>query len=205
MTLSPDEADALSCPPDWTQNWTVRGQEYYGEIIELATRRIWLSCEPLTKDGFETLNPPNGFAKSGIGRVVHDGAVFTRSPGAATDGPLLTMDIEGRRFAFVALPGRGRVGESGDYVVDVEKHHRVLYRSGSDVQLLQDENGYEFILQITDAERTGVTRRTDRVLPVGWTARTWHVRSTTVLDVPSPARIVFLSNGDVFHGPVTAE
>lgn len=201
--LSSAETFALGCPTEWTQNWTLRSGEFCGEIMDESTRRIWLSCDPMTTNDFATQTLPPGFWKSGMGRVVHDGAVFTRSPGAVHDGPLLTMDVGGRRFAFVALPGRGSAGEAGEFVVDVEKHHRVLYRPGRDLDLLRDENGDEYILQISDAERPGVTRHTDRVLPVGWTSRTTRRAEVTVLDVPSPARIVFLATGDVFHGPVT--
>ncbi len=202
VSLSDDDSHALGIPHEWRQNWTTSSHAHYGELIDVSTRTIWLSCEPMSPSDFEQLTPPIGFEKSGVGRTVHDAAVFLRSPGASTNGPLETMMVEGREFAFVAQPGRGSMSAPNVFLVDVEKHHRVLYRAGRVVEVLRDECGTDLVLQITEAQRPGSVNVNERLLPQGWTSRFVTFSVTTVLDVSSPARIASFSNGHVFHGPV---
>jgi hypothetical protein len=194
----------LGADPSWAASWTLGGTEFYGELMDAATNGVWLSCDPITPEEYAALDVPEGFSRSGVGRSLHDAAVFLRPPGALVDGPLETIEVDGRTFALVARPGRPEQGFAGVLVLPVYKHHRVLFAAGRTLERIDIGHGWSLLPQVTEATTGGAADgpRPERTLPEGWSAQTWTLEADLVVDIPYPARVAIFFNGDIFHGPV---
>lgn len=194
----------LGADPAWSASWTLGGTVFYGEVMDAATNGVWLSCEPITPEEYRSLEAPDGFTKSGVGRSQHDAAVFLRPPGALVDGPLETVEISGRTFALVARPGRPERGFGGAMVLPVYKSHRVLFAAGRTLELIDLGHGWFLVPQATEASLGGPPEGPppERVLPEGWASVTWMTEQDLVVDIPYPARVAIFPSGDIFHGPV---
>lgn len=192
--------------PDWIDNWTRgRAGHLHGEVLDTATGTVWLGQEPMSREEFDRLELPDGFVKTGIGEAVADAAFFRRSPGAEADGPLETRDIAGVRFSLVARPGAPDSPLPGLFVLPVHKHHRVLYASGSTIEVMDCGDGADYVPLVRNAVMAG--RRADRparprVLPDGWSVRRVTLDRDLVVELPCPTRVTFFASGDSFQGPV---
>lgn len=204
MSSTEQRIQSLGADPTWTDNWTLGGLEYYGELMDEATNGVWLSAEPITPEEYEALSIPDGFKKSGVGRSQHDAAVFLRPPGALVDGPVESMTVEGRTFSLVARPGKNEAGFDSAMVLSVYKTHRVLFAAGRALEVIDLGHGWCLLPQAVDAQMGGAPAdsRPPRVLPEGWATRQVAVHDDLVIDIPYPARVVIFFNGDIFHGPV---
>lgn len=191
----------------WSNNWSLGGCEFYGELMDDNTFGVWLSTQPITPEEYATLDVPDGFKKSGVGRSQHDAAFFSRSPHAEVDGPVDTIQVGTRTFACVARPGSPEPGFEGVTVLPVNKSHRVLFDAGRTLELIDtndgDSRGSTLLPQAVD---THIHRRREnpipRQLPAGWTTRFITLTDTLVIDIPRPARVAIFKNGDIYHGPV---
>ena len=191
----------------WPHNWSLGGCEFYGEIMDDKTFGVWLSTQPITPDEYASLEIPDGFRKSGVGRSQHDAAFFSRSPHADIDGPVDTIQVGTRTFACVARPGAPEPGFDGVTVLPVFKTHRVLFEAGRTLELIDtndnDPRGSTLLPQAVD---THLRRKRDnsipRQMPHGWTTRFITLSETLVVDIPCPARVAIFKNGDIYHGPV---
>ena len=108
MSTSADErALATLGNPDWVDNWTLGGLELHVELMDTASKDVWLAQEPFTRRRFEALEAPEGFVKSGIGRSAHDAAFFRRSRtlAGALAGALAAVSL-----AAVTLAAAGCAG-----------------------------------------------------------------------------------------------
>lgn len=189
--------DAALGNVEWVDNWTTGGRTPHMEII--SGRRVWLAQAPCTVEQFEQLALPDGFIKSGVGNAVADAAYFDRSPDAEIDGPLETIDIDdGIRFAYVARPGRPEPGHDGVLVLPVYKHHRVLYRAGRVLEVMDAGDGADYVPLAASARLDAPPRR----LPAGWSIREIVLGADLVVDLPCPTRVTFFPSGDSFQGPV---
>jgi hypothetical protein len=190
----------------WRDNWTHGAGTLHMEILHLASRSVWLAQEAVTHERFDSIVLPDGFAKTGIGAAVADVAWFARSPGDATDGPLETIEIDGLRFARVAVPGAPEPGFRGVLVLPVHKHHTVLYRAGRTLEVMECGDGCDSVPLVTGARGPGLGVRTAaRTLPDGWSVRTLTLDRDLVVRLPNPTRVAFFANGDSFQGPVRLE
>lgn len=191
--------------PGWTDNWTVGREVLHGEVCDTGTGLVWLAQAPMTRSQFDALELPEGFVKTGIGESVADLAFFSRSPGASADGPVETCEIGGFRFSLVARPGIPEMPGRGVFVLDVEKHHRVLYRAGTTIEVMDFGDGADYV-QLTRnavmAGRRADAPRRERVLPEGWSVRTVTLAEDLVVDLPCPTRVCFFACGDSFQGPL---
>jgi hypothetical protein len=190
--------------PAWTQNWTLGGRELFMEIMDSATKDVWLAQRPTTPERYDALEVPGGFVKSGMGRSAHDAAFFRRSPGAAFDGPLDTMDVDGVTFSRVARPGRFEPGFEGVVVLPVYKYHRVMFAAGRTIEVADLGDGWDYVPQITEVA-SGVLpggASVERVLPTGWSVREVALEHDLFVEVPYPARVCFFTSGHSFQGPV---
>jgi hypothetical protein len=207
MTIH-DAISLLGGNPEWSANWTLGGIEFYGEIMDTATFGVWLTTEPITPDDYAGLQVPDGYRKSGCGRSQHDAAFFRRPPGADVDGPVDTIQVDGRTFALVARPGKPEPGFDGVTVLPVFKSHRVLFRAGRTLEIIDTNDnfpgGTSLIPQVTQTHlKRQRTESTPRHMPAGWTSRFVTLSENLVVDLPSPARVAIFKNGDIFHGPTT--
>ena len=197
-----DAVALLAGDPSWTSNWSLGGCEFHGEMMDDATFGVWLSTEPIDPDDYASLVVPEGFRKSGVGRSQHDAAFFKRPPGAEVDGPVERIQVGGRWFGLVARPGRPESGFEGVTVLPVHKSHRVLFRAGRDIEVIDTADGMTLVHQASESHlhrRRSVPR--PRRMPDGWTSRSIHTAEPLVVDLPSPARVAIFDNGDIFHGP----
>ena len=178
----------------WTDNWT-RGTGLRMEIMNAATRDVWICQTEVDKASARGLELPEGFQLSGLAGVTADEAWFDRSPDAEEDGPLDAMEVDGLRFARVARPIRFEaVGPIT--VMTIDKHHTMKYRSGRTIELI--DRGDETVLSPAWAGRHEV----DRELPGGWSIVSAALTSDLVADIPHPAIVAVLGDGSGFHGPL---
>lgn len=193
---------------EWRDNWTLGASTLHMEIMEAASRAVWLAQEAVTEEQFDALVAPQGFVKTGLGRSVADVAWFARSPGADCDAPLDTLDSSGVRFVRVARPGTPEPGFRGVLVLPVHKHHSLLYRAGRTLEVMRFGDGLNYVPVVTEARGPGVVRaqrEAARVLPEGWTVRRVTLARELLVELPNPARVAFFANGDSFQGPVRLE
>lgn len=206
--MTPDARTLLAGNTEWAANWTLGGIVFYGEIMDNATFGVWLTTEPITPEDYAALVVPDSFRKSGCGRSQHDAAFFRRPPGADTDGPVDTIEVDGRTFALVARPGAPEPGFDGVTVLPVFKSHRVLFRAGRTIEIIDTNDGFpgggSLLPQVTETHLNRPrTEHTPRQMPEGWTSRLLTLDEDLVFDLPSPARVAIFRNGEIFHGPVT--
>jgi len=187
--------------PEWKPNWTIGGCELFMELMNSDTRDVWLAQRPVSRERYAELVAPEGFVKSGIGPSAHDAAFFRRSPGAAFDGPLDTMDVDGMTFSHVARPGRFEPGFTGVFVLPVYKYHRVMFAAGRTIEVADFGDGWDYVPQITEVAMDE-SPPTERVLPEGWSVREVALTDDLFVDVPHPARVCFFTSGHSFQGPV---
>lgn len=209
MTRDEERQNLLNGDASWEANWSLGGCEFYGEVMDDATFGVWLSTTPISPEEYASLQTPEGFRKSGVGRSQHDAAFFRRPPNADTDGPVDTVLIGDRRFALVARPGRPEEGFTGVMVLPVHKSHRVMFEAGRTIEVLDTNDdflgGTTLLPQAVESHLNH--RRTEpkqRAMPTGWTSRLVTLTETLVVDLPCPARVAIFNNGDIFHGPTTA-
>ena len=192
---------------EWTNNWSLGGCEFYGEIMDSATFGVWLSTQPITPVEYAALDVPVGFNKSGVGRSQHDAAFFSRPPQTDVDREVDTITVGRHTFACVARPGAPEKGFTGVTVLPVFKFHRVLFEAGRSLELIDTHDdfpgGTTLVPQAIDTHLHKRREPTPRQLPQGWTTRTITLAETLVLDIPNPARVAIFKNGDIYHGPVT--
>lgn len=195
--------------PAWSDNWTLGADTLHLEILHVASRSVWLSQQAVTDATFDALVPPAGFVKTGIGASVADEAYFRRSPGAERDGPVETLEVRGVRLARVAgVAGPAEPGLPGVRVLPVEKHHRLLYRAGRTLEIMDLGDGFDYVPlvarargAITGSELPGAAPR-QRVLPAGWSVRELRLERDLLVELPNPTRVAFFAGGDSFQGPV---
>ena len=187
----------------WADNWTMGVGVLHIQVM--SGRRVWLAQAPCTREQFDRLELPEGFAKIGVGMAVADIAYFRRSPDAVADGPLETIEIGGIRFAYIAKLGRPEPARDGVSVLSVYKHHRVLYRAGRVLEILDAGDGFDYVplaararlMSESDADRL-------RILPAGWSIRKVVIRDDLLVELPCPTHAMLLTSGDAFQGPVPA-
>jgi hypothetical protein len=182
----------------WVDNWTVGAGGLLMEIMETATRNVWLCHSPVTIERYRSIVLPEGFVASGVGRAVADVAYFRRSPGSGEDGPLETIDVDGLRFAFVARAGERENEITEAMVLAVDKHHSMFYAAGRSIEILDFGDG----TVATPAFGPTGAEADDRPLPNGWSIRTVTLGDDLVVEIPNPARVAFFPDGAGYHGPV---
>jgi hypothetical protein len=192
----------------YTDNWTHNQGGLLMEIMEAETRKVFLCQEPVTREQYEAVELPEGFIKSGIGGAVADVAYFRRSPGAKVAGPLEVFEIGDLRFAYVARPGKPESEYDEALVLPVYKYHSMFYAAGRTIEILSDDDGWDYIPQTRSGSDIGRRDADDsggRVLPDGWTLRTVVLDTDLVVDVPYPARVLFFPDGASWQGPLRLE
>ena len=184
---------------EWADNWTV-GPGLRFELMETASRRVFLCHDPVTTAEIASFEAPGGFAHVLAGKAVADVAFFARSPGATHDGPVDTLELGGRRFAFVARPVHHELRPSGAVVLTIDKHHAMLYRAGRTLDVLDFGDGTVAAPAWSSADPAATL--TNEMLDVGWTLRRVRLVDDLLTVIPNPAQVIVLDREFGFHGPV---
>lgn len=194
------------------ENHLINCQQPHAEVIEVATRNVWQSVEPLSHEEFAQLALPEGIVPVGMGSGVMDAHYFRQSPGAEAPGPVRDRFIDGRRFIHCANPqaaGPERPIPDGPARLMVDKHHTIIFEAGSELTIIRTETGADFIQVISASPEGGgllqenAVGADDFALPSGWQLRTETVTKRTVIELPNPTEAWFFSNGSSFQGPIT--
>ncbi len=185
--------------PQWLDNWTV-GSGLRFELMETATRRVFLCQTEATAAEVESFEPPDGFGHALVGAARADMAFFARSPGANHDGPVETLELNGRRFSYVARPIGVDALASGAVDMTIDKHHAMLYRAGRTIDLLDFGDGTVATPAWGSSDPSAVL--TDGTLDASWTLRRVRLTDDLLATIPNPARVIVLDRTFGFHGPI---
>ena len=194
-----------------TNNHLFDCQSPHAEVIELATRTVWQSFEPMSRDDLARLLLPEGISPVGVGRGMMDAHYFRRSPGA-TPGVVNEKTIAGRRFFHCANPAAGGPQQpipNGPARLVVDKHHSIVFEAGRELNIIRTDIGTELIQVISASPQGGGLLQASAVesvgleLPAGWQLRSEHVAERTVIDLPNPTEAWFFPDGSSFQGPIT--
>lgn len=198
----------IMTPPDprlgnleWSDNWTLGGGLRF-ELIEAATTRVFICQAEVTATEVADFEPPEGFGHALAGAAVADMAFFARSPGADQDGPVDTVELGGRRFAYVARPIAFDTLASGAAEMTIDKHHAMLHRSGRTLDVLDFGDGTVATPAWGSTDPAAVV--TDGMLDGSWRLRRVRLTDDLVTTIPNPARVIVLDRAFGFHGPVDA-
>ncbi|MDH3641656.1 MAG: hypothetical protein OES38_06145 [Gammaproteobacteria bacterium] len=91
----------------------------------------------------------------------------------------------------------------------VDKHHTIIFESGSELTIIRTQTGADFIQVIGASPEGGgllqenAVEADDFALPPGWQLRTETVTESTVIELPNPTEAWFFPNGSSFQGPIT--
>jgi hypothetical protein len=181
------------------RNVTVTPRELHMEVFDQASGDVWLCSDPVTREEYKAFAPEPPLVKSGLGTGRMDAAFFTRSPGAAEDGPLEQRVIEGRDFVLVARPELPfETPPAGHPLrITVHKHHVVFFEAGVPLLVVRLPDGRDFV-HVVERRFAG-----ERSLPEGWVLRSLVPAGRLRVELPAPTTVFFFSNGESFQGPVT--
>lgn len=182
------------------QNFMLDPERPHMEILETATGAVWQARYPVSAEQYEAFEPPTGFAKVGLGVAAMDTHWFRRSPDAGEDRPVRVRELGGREFAFCAALDAAPetpFGPDGPRRLRVDKHHTLLFRAGRPLDFLVEPDGRALVHVIAADAEAGPCP-----LPEGWRRETVELARNLQIDLPCPAVVWFLPNGDSFQGPV---
>lgn len=182
-------------------NITRSPREPHVEVMNLQTLDVWLCQEPVGAERYKSLKLPPPLVKSGRGVSAFDFAYFLRSPGAARDGALEAMQVDGLSFVRVARPQQLRGFAPGDAPTQlmIEKHHVIGFHAGTVMRLARLPDGLFYIQQ------TATLSELADVDPPDWAMHTLALNSDWSIDLGCPATIYFFRNLRSFCGPFTPE
>ena len=196
-------------------NMLVDCQELHAELLDLEAGTVWQSHRPISREAYRALELPENLIKVGIGAGVMDAHYFRRSPGAEADGPVAEREIAGRCFIHCANPPKGGpetpLGDDPKRM-RVDKYHSLVFEKGSEVQVIGDEGGRDFVQVISvSLGGEGILQTagpgvggSEIPLPEGWSLRTETFSSRRTIHLPNPTEAWFFANGASFQGPVEA-
>lgn len=196
------ELDARLGNPDWVDNWTVdRGLRF--ELMEQATGRVFICQHEVTADELAAFETPVGYGHALAGHARADLAYFARSPQAREDGPVDTIELCDRTFAFIAQPVGFETLESGATQMMIDKHHSMLYRADRVIDVLDFGDGT--VATPAWGSLDVDVAVTDSMLSGGWRLRRVQLLDDLVTVIPNPAQVIVLDKAFGFHGPVPTE
>lgn len=196
-------------------NYLVDCKLPHAEVLEVNSRRVWQSVEPITRKSFAALTLPEGFVRIGIGSGTMDAHYFRQSPGAAQAGPVNERVIGNLRFIHCANPpvkGADTPIENGPKRLMVDKHHTLIFLPGSEPPIIRTPEGCEYVQVITatpegggllqNASDTASETAALPALPTGWQLRSERVTAKTFIHLPNPTKAWFFLDGSSFQGPI---
>ena len=176
------------------------GRNSYMEVVEVATERVWMSVEPATQQDYDLLlkKMDCAFRGVGVGDASMDAALFKHSPNGEGE-PVHELNIAGRQFMHVAVPGEPFVHSDGMIQIEVNKSHVVGYEVGRILTIMSLPEG-DFVEVVGNPEHDE-----DLPLPDKARLRTVELQAPWIVTLPSPtvAFFHFGSGMRSFQGPVT--
>jgi len=176
------------------------GRDPHMEVIEVATRRVWMSVEPATRQDYDALL--QGLDESlrgvGIGAAVMDAALFLCSPNGGGE-PVRERTIGGRRFINVAVPGAQTSLPCGMLQIMVNKAHVLGYDAGRALTILSLPEG-DFVEVVGSADNDHQI-----TLPDGGSLQQLELKRPWVVPLPTPTTTLWHFGYGMrsFQGPVT--
>ena len=172
--------------------------DLFMEIMDPASRNVWMLCEPVTRDQYKAVAPPPPIIKSGYAPAAMDRAAFAHS--CDTPGSFHTMQVGEMVFHQNARPGAIIPPQTphGPMQITVNKHHLIGFDAGRSVAVMEHD-GAHFV------EVVGVREGDDtRVLPKGAHLRTLTLDEPWVVMLPAPPTTFFWMGKAMrsFQGPV---
>lgn len=171
------------------------------EVIDLRTKSVWLTTD-FTSEEFEALKLPVSWIKNDSVRVgVADDARFIKSPGCSESGNYNVELMFGKEFLQVT-----ELIDLGGYIDDtellrmsrLEKHHELVYSTGSTVKTIISPEGSRYILVSRDANRTSE----DFDLPTGWLFEEIIITEDLLVLLSGEIEVIRTDNNDSYQGPL---
>jgi len=181
----------------------------HAEIMDATNQQVWQTLEPCSPEAFAAFDLPDPYRPVGVGCAAMDEMWFDRSPGAEEDGPMLELELLGRKWGHcarpVSLPKRP-FGDSGPIEMIVDKYHALRFAEGRRVPVLRSPEGDHFVHVIDgrSISSIGTDGAPDDRLVVPEDCTLGHVAldADWVLRLPAPTRVFFFASGDSFQGPI---
>lgn len=175
------------------------GRDLYMEVMDTATRLVWMSAAPVELADYEALELEEPLVKVGIARAPMDCAAFQFSPGAPGEA-VRERVIDGRLYINVAAPLEQKPPSlpGGPAEIMVNKAHVLGYAAGRSIAVLRLPEGY-FIEVVGDDSGDE-----NLVLPEEGSLRRIELARPWVVSLPTPTRTFFWFGDSLrsFQGPV---
>ncbi|MEH6634581.1 MAG: hypothetical protein V7700_03640 [Halioglobus sp.] len=176
------------------------GRDWFMEVRDTTTGRVWMSSSPVQLADFETLELDETLVKVGIARAPMDRAAFCYSPGTP-DEPVLERVINGRHYINVAIPQEviPPTQPGGAIEISVNKAHVIGFEAGRSVVVMSLPEG-DFVEVVGAADADAAL-----LLPEGAILRQLDLTQPWVVSLPTPTRTFFWFGENLrsFQGPVT--
>ena len=179
------------------------GRGLFMEVMEKATRRVWMSAAPVSLLDFERLELDESLVKVGVAMAPMDRAAFQCSPGAS-DEPVRERIINDRLYINVATPAPphewlASAEEGGPVQITVTKAHIIGFEAGRSVVVMSVPEG-DFVEVVGEPEGDEAL-----VLPAGGVVRQVLLQQPWLIELPSPTQTFFWFGDSMrsFQGPVT--
>jgi len=179
------------------------GRGLFMEVMEKATRRVWMSAAPVSLLDFERLELDESLVKVGVAMAPMDRAAFQCSPGAP-DEPVRERIINDRLYINVATPAPPHewltsAEEGGPVQITVTKAHIIGFEAGRSVVVMSVPEG-DFVEVVGEPEGDEAL-----VLPAGGVVRQVLLQQPWLIELPSPTQTFFWFGDSMrsFQGPVT--
>ena len=203
----------MTAPTYPPENHLIDCRSPHAELLDLTTQFIWQTHAPITAEDYAALTLPKTLVRVGHGCGVMDAHYFRRSPGAETDGPVATREIDGHLFIHCANPpasGPELPFGKDPKLLRVDKYHSLIFEAGREVEVLRGEDGRDFIQVVASSPMGGgILQRSGSAapaespqLPDGWTSRTEKIQAHLTLELPCPTEAWFFADGSSYQGPV---
>ena len=196
-------------------NYLIDCELPHGEVLEISSRNIWQSVNPITREEFAALSLPDGFVRVGIGSGIMDAHYFRQSPGAVQPGPVRERVIGNLRFIHCANPpaaGADTPIANGPKRLMVNKHHTLIFEPGRELPIIRTPEGCDYVQVIAATPEGGglLQKESDETsanaaelsLPTDWQPRTERVTARTYIHLPNPTEAWFFPDGSSFQGPI---
>jgi hypothetical protein len=164
---------------------------------------VWGNRE-ITTPEYDALVLPPGWLRNQPREGVGQTGQFLRSPGLPADGEFTTQEM----FGFTWLHQASVVALGGNLdpggllrATTVEKHHELLWPTGSNITVLTSPEADHYILVSRDAQRTSDTP----TLPSGWTMEVVVLGQELLIQLPLHTTVIRADNEDSFQGPLPAD
>lgn len=172
------------------------------EIMDTGTRMVWQAMDSVSQEDYEALVVEAPYRKTGIGALSGYCSYFRKSPNADQEGPMETLELGGYSWSRCAQPAgtpRFPAGPEGPTLIEVNKHHTIVYAAGSELFCLESAEGETYVQVVGGAAVEELS------IPDGWSRFSVKLEKETSVELPCPTSALFFSAQPEllsFQGPV---